>query len=79
MAYLLITCFPAKASRIFTDFKEVGMLSSRPSRPYAKNLSAGAELGLDDQRIISRKWYIQIFVVTKCRVSLEDKGRLGII
>ena len=48
MAYLLITSFPAEASRVFIDFEEVGMISSRPSCPHAKNLSAGAELGLDD-------------------------------
>ena len=40
------------------------MIASRPARPHAQDLSADAELSLNDKSIIFENWYTR-------RISLE--------
>lgn len=78
VAYLLITSLTARESgtSLVVDAKEVSMISSRPTCPYAKELSAGSELGLNDQGIIFRKSYRLIRLETTCTVSVYGTGRV---
>ena len=81
MAYFVITSLTAAAGRgqLFIDADEVSMISSRPTCPDAKNLSAGAEFSLNNDGIIFSKWYNPINLEPARRVSLCDEGRGGII
>ena len=78
VAYLLITSLTALGykAELFIDVKEVSMIASRPARPHAQDLSAGAELSLNDKSIIFENWYTRrISLETVCPSAYIAKAR----